>query len=102
MVYLADEQVQGDIDDLLVSAATSSGRLMNRLIHLGWKPVGEMPTLIFGGFLFIHSYAKARDEGADVAESLDLAHAGMLEHEVIQRFFAAKTSAAINSAAGVE
>ena len=102
MVYLADEQVQGDIDDLLVSAATSSGRLMNRLIHLGWKPVGEVPTLIFGGFLFIHSYAKARDEGADGAESRDLAPAGMLEHEVIQRFFAAKTSAAINSAAGVE
>ena len=102
MVYLADEQVQGGIDDLLVSAATSSGWLMNRLIHLGWKPVGEVPTLIFGVFLFIHSYAKARDEGADVAESLDLAHAGMLEHEVIQRFFAAKTSAAINSAAGGE
>lgn len=102
MGYLADEQVQGDVDDLLASAATSSGRLMNRLIHLGWKPVGEVPTLIFGGFLFSHNYAKAREEGASVPESLDLAHAGMLEHEVIQRFFAAKTSAAINTAAGVE
>jgi hypothetical protein len=100
--YLADEQVQGDVDDLLASAATSSGRLMNRLIHLGWKPVGEVPTLIFGGFLFIHSYGNAREGGAEVAESLDLAHATMLEHPVIQRFFAAKTSAAINTAAGVE
>jgi hypothetical protein len=100
--FLADPEVQGEIDDLLSSAATPSAGLMSRLTSLGWKPEGEVPALLLGLNLFVHYYNKERDEyGTDIPEALDIAYALTLNHSVISRFIAAKTGAAIDGAAGV-
>ena len=100
--FLADPEVQGEIDDLLSSAATPSAGLMSRLTSLGWTAEGEVPALLLGVNLFIHYYNKERDEcGTDIPQAIDAAYTMTINHNVISRFIAAKTGAAIDGAAGV-
>ena len=101
--FLADTVVQGEIDDLLASAATPSSRLMSRLVSLGWRPYqGEVPALLYGMALFVRAYNEQRDMGCEIENSLDLAYATTLNHPVISKLVAAKTGAALDAAAGVE
>ena len=99
--FLSDVDAQGDVDDLLTSAATPSSNLMNRLISLGWRPDGEVPALLYGLSLFVMFYNGHRDEGTDIPLCLDMAYAETINHPVISRLLAAKTGAAIDGAAGV-
>ena len=102
MAYLADPVVQGEIDDLLSSAATPSSGLMSRLVSLGWKPDSEVAALLLGLNLFVHYYNKERDEyGTEIPQALDIAYASTIDHPVVSKLIAAKTGAAIDGAAGV-
>ena len=101
--FLSDSVVQGEIDDLLASAATPSSRLMSRLVSLGWQPTeGETHTLLFALAVFVRTYNEQRDLGCEIENSLDLAYATTLNHPVISKLVAAKTGAALDAAAGVE
>ena len=101
--FLSDSVVQGEIDDLLASAATPSSGLMSRLVSLGWRPYdGEVPALLYGMALFVRAYNEQRDLGCEIENSLDLAYATTLNHPVISKLVAAKTCAALDAAAGVE
>ena len=102
--FLSDSVVQGEIDDLLASAATPSSRLMSRLVSLGWRPYGEeIHALMYGMALFVRAYNTERDEyGTEISEAIDIAYATTLNHPVISRLIAAKTGAALDAAAGVE
>ena len=101
--FLSDSVVQGEIDDLLASAATPSSRLMSRLVSLGWRPYdGEVPSLLYGMALFVRAYNEQRDIGCEIENSIDLAYATTLNHPVISKLVAAKTGAALDAAAGVE
>ena len=103
MGFLSDSVVQGEIDDLLASAATPSSRLMSRLVSLGWRPYGEeIHALMYGMALFVRAYNEQRDLGCEIDNSLDLAYATTLNHPVISKLVAAKTGAALDAAAGVE
>ena len=102
VAYLSDPVVQGEIDDLLASAATPSSGLMSRLVSLGWKPDGEVAALLLGLNLFVHYYNKERDEyGTEIPQALDIAYASTINHPVVSKLIAAKTGAAIDGAAGV-
>ena len=102
MGFLADPEVQGEIDDLLASAATPSAGLMSRLVSLGWKPDGEMAALLLGLNLFVFYYNEERDtNGTDIPVAIDIAYASTINHPVVSRLIAAKTGAAIDGAAGV-
>ena len=102
MGFLADSEVQGEIDDLLASAATPSAGLMSRLTSLGWKAEGEVPALLLGLNLFVFYYNKERDtNGTEIPVALDIAYASTINHPVVSRLIAAKTGAAIDGAAGV-
>lgn len=101
MGFLSDTDVQGEIDDLLASAATPSSNLMNRLISLGWRPDGEVPALLYGLSLFVMYYNGHRDDGVDIPFCLDMAYADTINHPVVSRLIASKTGAAIDGAAGV-
>ena len=85
MGFLGDEQVRNAVDDLLSSAATSSDRLMTRLIELGWKPAGEAHTMFFGLMLFIMAYNDARNESDDLDSCLLHARAVVLGNPNIAR-----------------
>ena len=102
VAYLADPVVQGEIDDLLSSAATPSSGLMSRLVSLGWKADSEVAALLLGLNLFVHYYNKERDEyGTEIPQALDIAYASTINHPVVSKLIAAKTGAAIDGAAGV-
>ena len=104
MGFLSDSVVQGEIDDLLASAAIPSSRLMSRLVSLGWQPTeGETHTLLFALAVFVRAYNTERDEyGTEISEAIDIAYATTLNHNVVSRLIAAKTGAALDAAAGVE
>ena len=102
VAYLSDPEVQGEIDDLLASAATPSAGLMSRLVSLGWKPIGEVPALLLGLNLFVFYYNEERDtNGTAIPVAIDIAYAATINHPVVSRLIAAKTGAAIDGAAGV-
>ena len=102
MGFLADPEVQGEIDDLLASAATPSAGLMSRLVSLGWKPDGEIAALLLGLNLFVFYYNEERDtNGTDIPVAIDIAYSSTINHPVVSRLIAAKTGAAIDGAAGV-
>ena len=102
VAYLADPEVQGEIDDLLASAATPSAGLMSRLVSLGWKPDSEMAALLLGLNLFVFYYNEERDtNGTDIPVAIDIAYSSTINHPVVSRLIAAKTGAAIDGAAGV-
>ena len=100
--YLSDSEVQGEIDDLLSSAATPSSGLMSRLSSLGWTPTGEVSALLYGMSLFVYFYNIERDQhGTAIPAALDIAYASTMKHPVVSKLIAAKTGAAIDGAAGV-
>ena len=100
--FLSDSVVQGEIDDLLASAATPSSRLMSRLVSLGWRPFeGETHTLLYAMAVFVRAYNEERDLGCEIETSIELAYAATLNHPGISKVMAAKTSAALDAAAGV-
>ena len=83
--FLQDQEVREALDDLLSSAATSSDRLMTRLIGLGWKPSGEAHPMFFGLTLFIMAYNDARDNSDDIDDCLLHARAVVLGNPNIAR-----------------
>ena len=67
----SDEEVLTLVDEIFSSLAATSRRLMDRLTVLGFIPKGQIPTLIFAAFLFIHHYAEARKDST-ISESLEI------------------------------
>ena len=67
----SDEEVLTLVDEIISSSAATSRRLMDRLTVLGFIPKGQIPTLIFATFLFIHHYAEARKDST-ISESLEI------------------------------
>ena len=85
VAYLSDPVVQGEIDDLLASAATPSSGLMSRLVSLGWKPDGEVAALLLGLNLFVHYYNKERDEyGTEIVIDNGKIVAKELDNDIIE------------------
>lgn len=99
MGFLTDRIVLTEIDILLVGMAASSNRLMRRLVALGFRPNGELPTLLFSCVLFVEHYNQVR--GSDISDSLNLAKARTLGNPIIQKYLASKTVDGINQMAGV-
>lgn len=102
MGFLDDEEVLARMDDTILSAAPNLNSLMSALFDRGFKPVGEMPTLLFAMSHLATSYEAIRMDGSEPRETFDLAMATVLRHPVMQRMLSQQVTSRINGAAGVE
>ena len=93
----SDEEVLTLVDEIISSSAATSRRLMDRLTALGFIPKGQIPTLIFAVFLFIHHYADTRKDST-ITESLEIAKAMTFGNPILQRFFADMSAQTVNGA----
>ena len=93
----SDEEVLTLVDEIFSSLAATSRRLMDRLTVLGFIPKGQIPTLIFAAFLFIHHYAEARKDST-ISESLEISKAMTFGNPILQRFFADMSAQTVNGA----
>ena len=101
MGFLDDQEVRDAIDDLMQSAVTSSNRLMNRLMELEWKPIGEGHITILALMLMIHHYDSFRDQSEDIPDCLVNAYVQAVNHPTISRYMAKVTADKVGGAAGV-
>ena len=92
-----DDEVLSLVDEIITSMAASSKALMNRLTHLGFIPKGQIPTLIFAAFLFVHHYNEARKDST-IIESLEISKAMTFGNPILQRFFAQMSAQTVNGA----
>lgn len=99
MGFLDDETLAGEVNLLLLEASPRTEQCLSKLLELGWRPVGELPTLIFAMALLCHYYESS--EVGEVEDSLTLAYARMMNHPVISDFLALKGVQMIDQAAGV-
>ncbi len=102
MGFLDDEEVLARMDDTILSAAPNLNSLMSVLFDRGFKPVGEMPTLLFAMSHLSLCYETNRMDGGEPRESFDLAMATTLRHPVMQRMLSQQVASRVNGAAGVE
>ena len=102
MGFLDDEEVLARMDDAILSAAPNLNSLMSVLFNKGFKPVGEMPTLLFAMSHLALCYETIRMDGGEPRETFDLAMATVLRHPVMQRMLSQQVAGRINGAAGVE
>jgi len=93
----SDDEVLSHVDEIISTMAASSRRLMDRLTKLGFVPKGQIPTLIFACFLFIHNYNEARINST-ISESLEIAKANTFGNPILQRFFADMSAQTVNQA----
>lgn len=100
--YLDDDDVLLHIDDAILSASPHLGSLMSVLFERGFRPSGQMPTLIFATSFFTNSYEAIRMDGGEPKESIDLAISLTINHPVIQKFIAKQMSVMIDTAAEVQ
>ena len=99
MGFLENEVLAGEVNLLLLEASPRVEQVFSDLLALGWRPVGELPTLLFGMALMCHYYEPS--EIGEVEDSLTLAYARMMTHPVISGFLALKGVQMIDQAAGV-
>ena len=92
-----DDEVLLLVDEIITSMAASSKALMNRLTHLGFIPKGQIPTLIFAAFLFVHHYNEARKDST-IIESLEISKAMTFGNPILQKFFAEMSAQTVNGA----
>ena len=92
-----DDEVLSLVDEIITSMAATSKALMNRLTHLGFIPKGQIPTLIFAAFLFVHHYNEARKDST-IIESLEISKAMTFGNPILQRFFAEMSAETVNGA----
>mgnify|MGYP003118000037 FL=1 len=102
MGFLDDEEVLSRMDDTILSAAPNLNSLMSVLFAKGFKPVGEMPTLLFAMSHLSLCYETIRMDGGEPRESFDLAMATTLRHPVMQRMLSQQIATRVDGAAGVE
>ena len=102
MGFLDDEEVLARMNDAILSASPNLSSLMSVLFDRGFKPVGEMPTLLFAMSHLSHCYEINRMGGDEPREAFDLAMAVTLRHPVMQRMLSQQVANSINGAAGVE
>ena len=100
MGFLSDEFVRIHLDEILSGMKDSSRKLMAQLLRLNFIPRGELPTIIFGIFLFIEYYNRAR-ENSTIDESFEMAKSKLFQNQIIQKYLADKTAQSIDHAAGV-
>ena len=56
MGFLENEVLAGEVNLLLLEASPRVEQVFSDLLALGWRPVGELPTLLFGMALMCHYY----------------------------------------------
>ena len=71
MGIASDTEVLVLIDKIISGMVADSRRLMDRLTKLGFVPKGQIPTLIFAVFLFVHNYGEAR-QTSTISEALEI------------------------------
>ena len=101
MGFLEDDEVLERMDDTLLSASPHISSLMSCLFSKGFRPTGEMPTLLFALAHLANSYETIRMDGGEAKESFDLAAALTLRHPVMQRLLSSQITSKIDEAAGV-
>ena len=99
--FLDDEVVLKHMDDAFLSASPHLSCLMATLFDKGFRPHGQMPTIIFALSLMGNYYETIRMDGGEVRESFDLSISLVLKHPVIQKFLAQQISNNVDSAAGI-
>ena len=98
--YLDDEEVLARMDDSILSASPHISLLMSSLFEKGFRPVGEMPTLLFALAHLTNCYETIRMDGGEPRESIDLAMAMTLRHPVMQRMLARQVANTADKAVG--
>ena len=101
MGFLDDEEILTRMDDAILSCSPHLSSLMSCLFGKGFKPVGEMPTLLFALAHLANSYETIRMDGGEDKESFDLEAALTLRHPVMQRLLSSQITSKIDEAAGV-
>ena len=97
MGIASDDEVLSLIDRILSGMVADSRRLMDRLTRLGFVPKGQIPTLIFAVFLFVHNYGEAR-QSSTIPEALEISKAQTFGNPILQRFFADMSAQTVNGA----
>lgn len=98
--FVADAEVAQAIDELLVIASPRVDKVLNRLQQRGFLNTGHGSALMVAIGLLCLRYTQHR-EGAEIADSLNLAVADVLNHPLIQHHLTQATVAGIDQAAGV-
>ena len=75
--------------------------MMSCLFRKGFRPTGEIPTILFALAHLANSYETIRMDGGEPRESIDLAFAMTLRHPVMQRMLSRQVAAKVDEAAGV-
>lgn len=99
--YLDDDEIQQSMDDAILASATHLSTLLTALFDKGFRPVGQMPTLLFSIAHFCNAYETLRMDGGEPLESFELAQALTLKHPVMQKMIAEQLAGAVNRGAGV-
>jgi hypothetical protein len=99
--FLDDDEVLERMDDSILSTSPHLSSLMSCLFDKGFRPTGEMPTLLFAIAHLTNAYETIRMDGGEPRESIDLAMAMTLRHPVMQRMLSNQVVARIDGAAGV-
>ena len=100
MGFLDDDEVLERMDDTLLSASPHISSLMSCLFSKGFRPTGEMPTLLFALAHLANSYETIRMDGGEPRESIDLAFAMTLSPPGMQRMLSRQVAAMVEEAAG--
>jgi hypothetical protein len=99
--FLDDDEVLQGMDDTILSASPHLSSLMACLFDRGFRPVGEMPTLLFALAHLTNSYETIRMDGGEPRESIELAMAMTLRHPVMQRMLSRQVANSIDGVARV-
>tara|TARA_R100000963_G_C4633911_1_gene98357 strand:- start:600 stop:998 length:399 start_codon:yes stop_codon:yes gene_type:complete len=99
--FLDDDEVLLRMDDTMLATAPHLSSLMSVLFDKGFRPTGEMPTLLFALAHLTNSYETIRMDGGDPKESFDLSAAMTLRHPVMQRMLSNQVASKMDEAAGV-
>ena len=98
--FVADEEDAVAIDELLLIASPPVDRVLSRLQQRGFLDSGQGSALMVAIGLLCLRYTQHR-EGAEIADSLKLAVADVLNHPLIQHHLTQATVTGIDQAAGV-
>jgi len=93
----SDDEVMSLVDEVITGMVANSRRLMDRLTKLGFIPKGQIPTLVFAAFLFVHNYGEARTDST-IQEALEISKAKTFGNPILQRFFADMSAQTVNQA----
>ena len=99
--FLDDGEVLQRMDDTILSVSPHLSSLMSCIFSKGFRPVGEMPTLLFAMAHLTNCYETIRMDGGEPRESFALAAAMTLRHPVMQKMLSGQVASRIDDAAGV-